>query len=695
MMREAAILLAAYSGMRLVEKFNAILKKNSDSKAQSADSKAQPADSKAQSAELDLEDNKTTVPAVKNNSDIQIRHQFVTNCASMGVSLLRQFVYSSPQIVMLNIGLYFYNSLPHLKEAEESLVNEKRISGQLLDIITVVVSISINQYFIASFLEMVFCISANINDRTMKKSKDKLANIFGQLPRDVWVLRNSVEVSVPLEEVQLNDIVVVNTGEVIPVDGVIIKGESTVDQHALTGESQPAEKSVNDKVFASTTVLTAQIHIRVEKTGKDTTVANIGQILDNTTGFKTMTQLKGEQWADKSALPQVGLTGLALMLVGRIGGIAILYSNFGYRIKLSTRLCTLNHLTLASYKGILIKDGRVFESMRGIDTVLFDKTGTLTQDQPEVGKIIIFGDYSPDDILAYAGAAECKLAHPIAKAIVQQAISSNVSLPDIDDASYQIGYGIRVVIKNKVIKVGSSRFMTTEGIVIQEIIKKAMDDIHAQGGSLVMVAINDKIEGAIELQPTLRPEIKTIISGLRQRGIKHMAIVSGDHKHPTRKFAAELGMDDYYYETLPEDKAKIVEKLQQEGRSVCFIGDGVNDAVAMKKATVSISLRGATCIATDLAQVVFMDGTLSCLCDLFDLANDMNYEMKKNLIVSIIPIPAIIAGVFFFHFGMFPVILLNQLGFWGGIGTAMLPLKNINTDRSDAEDSDCKITAKS
>jgi len=306
----------------------------------------------------------------------------------------------------------------------------------------------------------------------------------------------------------------------------------------------------------------------------------------------------------------------------------------------------------------------------------------LTQERPEVGKIVICDGYEADEILAYAAAAERKLAHPIAKAIVQKAKDSNLSLPDIEDSNYQIGYGITVSIKNRVIKVGSLRFMTMEGMIIPETIEKAMNHSHAQGHSLVMVAINNQIEGAIEIQPALRPEIKIIISGLRQRGIKYLAIVSGDHKHPTQKLAEELGMDDYFYDIMPENKAKIVEKLQQEGKSVCFIGDGVNDAVAMKKANVSISLRGATSIATDLAQVVFMDGSLSHLCKLFDIANGLDSQLRKSLIISLIPLPINLIGIFFLHFSVISTIVINQISFWSGIGDAMLPLKKIEPDKS-------------
>jgi heavy metal translocating P-type ATPase len=723
MLIEAGIVLAAYSGIRLFEKFRYKLIKNAVIKP---DRKLQPsvleksvdnADKKLVQGKADKQlehrlktsyvsmvvstirqifssdrklqpslpeksvDNADKKLVIQDKADKQLEHRLKTSYVSIVVSTIRQFFYSSPPVVFLNLGLYIYNSVPYLKEAEKTLLKEQKLSGQMLDTILIIAAITTNQYVAASFIEIIYYLSDKIKAKTQDKSKDMLINVFDQQPRNVWVLRNSVEVEVPLETVHINDTVVVNTGEVVPVDGLIIEGMATIDQHALTGESQPAEKSVGDQVFAATTVMTGRIYVQIEKTGIETTIARVGQILNRTTDFKSTTQLKAEQWADEAAWPQLGISGLALLAVGPVGATAVLNTNFGYRIKLTGPLGTLNYLNLASYHSILIKDGRSLELLTGIDTILFDKTGTLTQEQPEVGKIVSCGGYFDNDILAYAAAAERKLAHPIAKAIVQKAKDSNLSLADIDDSNYQIGYGITVSIKNRVIKVGSLRFMTLEGMTIPETIEKAMADTHAQGHSLVMVAINNQIEGAIEIQPALRPEIKSLISGLRQRGLKYLAIVSGDHKHPTQKLAKELGMDNYFYDILPENKAKIVEKLQKEGKSVCFIGDGVNDAVAMKKANVSISIRGATSIATDLAQVVFMDGSLSHLCKLFDIANDLDSQLRKSLFISLIPLPINLLGIFFLHFGIFSTIVINQICFWTGAGYAMHPLKKIEHEK--------------
>ncbi|EDN69967.1 cation-transporting ATPase [Beggiatoa sp. PS] len=400
----------------------------------------------------------------------------------------------------------------------------------------------------------------------------------------MWVLKDQVEMEMPIEAIHVNDIVVINTGEAVPIDGIITEGVAMVDQHALTGESQPSEKGVDDRVFAYTSVVSGRICIKVEKTGKNTTISKIDDILNQTVDFKSTAQLKAEKWSDKIATPMLGIGVFALPILGAINTSAILNTTFGDRLRIVAPVGILNHINLAFHQGILIKDGRAMESLSQVDTVLFDKTGTLTEEEPQVGKIILCsGDYKENDLLMYTAAAEGKLTHPIAKALFNRAKELNLNLPNIEDSQYQIGLGITVSMEDKTIKVGSHRFMTMAGIAIPEKIEKAMLDSHGNGHSLIIVAINNEIKGAIEIQPSVRFEVKQIISGLRQRGIKYIAIVSGDHKQPTQKLAKSLGMDNYFYDILPEKKAQIVEQLQKEGKVVCFVGDGINDAIAIKK----------------------------------------------------------------------------------------------------------------
>ncbi|MEN8219575.1 MAG: heavy metal translocating P-type ATPase [Pseudomonadota bacterium] len=612
----------------------------------------------------------TNPTEIHEKTDKAFDRQLKVSFVSMGASFISQFFYAPMKIVSL--GLFMSGGFPYMKEAETALVEKRKINSDVSDAIITLACLATNQYFALSFMHMYYYLSLKITSKLEDKSKGMLMNVFEQQPRNqVWVLKDNIEIEIPLEALQINDIVIVKGGEVVPVDGIVTDGMAMVDQHALTGESQPVEKEMGDQVFAGTLMMTGQVCVKVEKAGKDTSLAKIGNILNHTIDFKTSTQLKGEQWADKGVFPLLGITGLALLTVGPISAMSILNTNIGYRVKLITALQTLKHLNLASQQSILIKDGRSLELLTQVDTILFDKTGTLTQEEPEVGRLIVCDHLQEEELLTYAAAAERKLTHPIAKAILNKAEESQLTLPEVEDSNYQMGYGLTVTIDKKIIQVGSIRFMDLEGISIPKVIEEEMAHSFNQGHSLVMVAIDHQLCGAIEIQPLIRPEIKEMISGLRQRGIKHLAIVSGDHKHPTEKLAKELGMDSYFYDVLPENKASIVEELQKQGRSVCFIGDGINDAIAMKKAQVSISLSGATSVATDLAQIVLMDGSLSNLCGLFDVAKNLNSQLRNGLMISIAPLPIVVAGGFMLHFGIFSSIIVNQIAVWSGVGYAM------------------------
>lgn len=484
---------------------------------------------------------------------------------------------------------------------------------------------------------------------------------------------NGVEIKTAFEAIQKNDIIVVNAGETIPVDGTIKEGMASVDQHILTGEAQPVEKGVNDQVFASTVILSGKLFIQVETAGEETTVAKIGHVLTQMNNFKGKWQLEGEKLENKTVLPTLILGGISFPILGPLGAAAIINAHFGYRMSVVSSIGILSYFRLMSQNGILIKDGRALELLSKVDTIVFDKTGTLTLSQPYVGRIHSCSDYDLIDILGYAAAAEYKQTHPIALAILKEAEDQKLNLPDIDEAEYQVGYGIQVTINQQLIQVGSRNFMEKEEISIPSSIKSAEDLGHQQGHSLVMIAINNQMIGAIELFPTVRPEAKAVIDKLRGCQIKSMYILSGDQEMPTQKLAQDLGIDHYFAQVLPQNKAEIIEQLQNSGKTVCYIGDGINDAIALKKAQVSISMRGASTVATDTAQIILMSN-LNQLGYLFDFAQEFEQNMTTNFKMMIIPTIIGMGGAIFFNFGMVHTMLLKQTGLVMGLVNTTQPL---------------------
>lgn len=528
-------------------------------------------------------------------------------------------------------------------------------------------------YLLGGVIFILTTVGQKISYISEARSRTQLVNIFGKLPSYVWILRDGIEIEIPFEQLEVGHVLVIGSGQMIPIDGIVIDGHASIDQHRLTGESQPAEKTVGDPVLAATVVLAGQIQVRVEKTGQATVAAQIGEMLEKTASYQTSITSKAAQLADRSVAPTLGVAGLAALLFGPAGAAAITSTMFGLNLWISGPLAIRNFLTVATRRGILIKDGRSLDLLAEIDTVVFDKTGTLTLDQPHVAQIHTFAEVEAGAVLRYAAAVEQRQSHPIARAILAHATAQEIDLPKIDDSRYEMGYGLQAEIEGKVVRVGSDRFMTLKEIALPATVHALQERCHAAGHSLVMVAVGEQLVGAITLEPTIRPEARAVLNDLRQRKLA-CYIISGDQEGPTRSLAQALGIEHYFANTLPENKAQMVEKLQKEGRAVCFVGDGINDSIALKKANVSVSLRGSTTIAMDTAQIVLMDTTLEQLPLLFQLGREMERNLKTTHTLAIVPGLGIWAGVFFGHLGILGATLIFEASLWVGIANAMRPL---------------------
>lgn len=595
--------------------------------------------------------------------------------ASMPLAAAAQF--AVPALLPVSAAVFAYTSIPCFKGAYDLIFKEKRIGCDFLDSIVVLGCLGTLQILPGAVLAWCLSFGRLLVKKTEDNSKKMLLNAFGKQPRYVWLVKDGAEIEVSMDKIQRGDIVAVHTGDTVPVDGHIVEGMAMIDQHALTGESTPAERGVGDRVFASTIMVAGKIFVSVEQSGSETASSKISQILNDTAGYKLSSQNRGEKMADRAALPTLAVGGIAMAAIGPAGAVAALNSDLGTGIRMAAPLALLSSLALCAQKGILVKDGRALELMNQIDTVLFDKTGTLTRERPEVGRVITANGYSERDVLMYAAAAEHKFHHPIAVAILHKAEEWGIALPPTDDTQYKVGYGINVGVNGHSIRVGSPRFMEMEGIALTPQIKAALEAAHLEGYTMVMVAIDDTIGGALELQAAVRPEVKEIVAGLRARGVKHLAIISGDHEAPTRKLAEELGMDRYFAQVLPADKADYVEQLQQEGRKVCFIGDGINDSIALKKANVSISLRGATSIATDTAHIVFMEQGLGKLCELRDISRELDRNIARSWAMIIAPNVACVVGVFTLGFGVAASVLTNNVAALAALANGLLPMRKV------------------
>jgi Cu2+-exporting ATPase len=595
--------------------------------------------------------------------------------ASVPLAAVAQF--AMPALLPVSAALFAYTAIPSFRRAYRVLSEEQRLGVDVLDSVVVLGCLASLHVFPGAILAWCLSFGRFLVRRTEDSSKKLLLGAFGKQPRFVWLMKDGVEIQVSLDRLEKGDIVVVHTGETVPVDGIIVEGMAMIDQHALTGESTPAEKGVGDRVFASTVMVADKVHVAVEKSGNETATAKIAQILNDSAGYKLASQHRGEQLADKVVIPTLAVGAVAGATIGAHGAVAALNSDLGTGIRMAAPLGMLSTLALCAQKGILVKDGRALDLLCEVDTVLFDKTGTLTRERPEVGRMVAANGLDALEILRFAAAAERRFHHPIALAILQKAEEEGLPLPPTDATQYKVGYGITVGIDGHRVRVGSRRFMELEGVALTREVEEALDGAHREGHTMVMIAVDDELGGALELRASMRPEVRGIVQGLRERGIEHIAIISGDHEAPTRRLAEELGMDRYFAQVLPADKADYVEQLQREGRKVCFVGDGINDAIALKKANVSISLRGATSIATDTAHVVFMEQGLGKLCELRDIARDLERNVRNSWIMILVPNITCVAGVFTMGFGIGASVVTNNVAALGALANGLLPMRKV------------------
>ena len=545
------------------------------------------------------------------------------------------------------------------KDAYRSLVVERRVNGPVL-ISVFITAAALGGFFVSLTLAASFVVAVRwLALKTEDHSKQGIVDLFGRQIRSVWMVVDGVEMEVPVEQVKTGDLIMIQAGEMAAMDGVIVEGNASIDQRSLTGEAQPAEKAPGDRVLAATVVLSGRICVQVEKTGEQTAAAQVGRALTDTRDYKEGLVSRADAFNDRMSLPMLLVSGISFPFIGLGGALGILNATPGYRMVLYGPLSMLSYLHVAAQRGILIKDGRSLELLRGIDTVVFDKTGTLTLEQPGVARVVACPGFTEESVLTWAAAAETKQTHPIARAILAAAEERGIQPPAIEDSEYDIGYGITVKVESRTIRVGSQRFLAMHGVKLPPDIEALQSEAHRLGNSLVLMGVDAVLAGAIVLQATIRPEAHAVIGQLRDRGVK-LYIVSGDHQGPTGSLAVKLGIDGYFAGVLPEDKGTLVRRLQGEGRKVCFVGDGINDSIALKAADVSVSLNGATTIAIDKAQIVLMHGDLTELPQIFTLADEFGANMRINLYAATVPSALVIGGVLFLGLGLLPSVLLYQ-----------------------------------
>lgn len=578
----------------------------------------------------------------------------------------------APPLTLLALPFLGASLLPIVRSGLGALARRERMAVAVLDFTSATIVVTVGHFAIISFGVMVYHASRKLLVMTEDHSLRAFADVFGERPQTVWRIGDGALVEIPLESAAVGDVVVVRAGQTIAVDGVVQQGLARIDQRCLTGESQPIDRAAGDEVLAMTQVVEGEIHIRITRAGQATIADQIAHMIRTTDDYKSSVLSRGERIIDRGAPFALGLSALMLVTRGPVGALAMICCAPGYQMRIGAPLSMINYLRAASGRGALVKDGRSLEELGAVDAVVFDKTGTLTEDRPTVAALRPAEGVDRDALLAWVAAAEHGQSHPIARAILAYAEQRGLPIDAPDHVAYDAGLGLRVRLGDDRIQVGSARLMQRLDVALPDDIRRAERD-DAAGSTFVFVARNGRYAGAIELAPTIRPEARAVIADLRARG-KALYIVSGDRAGPTRHLADALGIERVHAEQLPADKARIIEALRAQGQRTCFVGDGVNDAMALKVANVSISMSGASTAAVDSASIVLMDSDLTQLPALFDLADDMRGNLRRGELMTVAPGIAVAGGVAFLHWGIAAGVLMYNAALLVSVANGLAPL---------------------
>lgn len=581
--------------------------------------------------------------------------------ASLGLALLaEQFLLPIPALLVG--GVIAAAAVPFFSRVADTTIKERRLDADILDALWISLH-TVKGDLVAPALMLSLMESGEVmRDATARTSERQALNLLDTLDQYAWVEQDGKEQQILLEEVQVGDRVVVYPGNLIPVSGRVLRGTALIDEHKLTGESTLVSRCEGQVVHASTLVLEGKLCILAKRIGKNTRVGVAFDLMQSAPVHDTRVEDYAAKVANAMIMPTVCLSGAIFALTGNLNSaIAPLQLDFSHGIRLSVPTTILAAMTHAARHGVYIRSGRALEILARTDTVVFDKTGTLTQ-----GNVAVVAIQPADEqistatVLSLAASVEQGNTHPLANAIVRYAEANGVQTHKCETWDYRIGMGITAQIDGQKILVGSDRLMQQEGIDLDYIYQR-YPEINTGIHSRAYVAQDDLLLGVILYTDPMRPESAKVIAALHSQEIETY-IVSGDHQRVAADVARKLGIEpcNTYAQAFPEHKVEVVQKLQDKGKVVAFVGEGINDAAALAHADVSVSFAGATDLARETADVVLMDDDLRGLNQAIEIAKQaMEIVYQNTAIVAIPNISVVLAGIFFALDPILAVIISN------------------------------------
>ena len=510
-----------------------------------------------------------------------------------------------------------------------------KISSALLISIAMVAAIAIGDLFAAGEVAWIMAIGAILEEKTTERAKKGLKKLISLAPTQGRRIVNGKEEMIAAEEIKQGDTLRVLPGEIIPVDGIIINGETSVDQSIMTGESLPVDKVQGDEVFCGTINRFGAIDITATKVGQDSSLQKLIRLVqdaENKTAPMARIADKAASWLVPVALLIAVVAGLITKDIVRAVTVLVVFCPCA--LVLATPTAIMAAIGQATKHGVIIKSGEALEKMGKVDTIAFDKTGTLTYGRLEVSDIISFGSVSENELLSLTASAEAKSEHPLGKAIVTCAKEKALQIVESDVFQMTTGKGIYAEVNGKKLLCGNEKYLLDNGVSISKEVGQELERLRTQGKASILVAEGNICIGVIAMSDVLRPEAKGMVDRLHDMNT-NIVLLTGDNEKTADYFASQVGIRQVRAQLLPEEKVSSITAIQNEGKEVCMIGDGVNDAPALKTASVGVAMGGlGSDIAVEAADIVLMSDDISKLPYLKRLSNATVKTIKFSIGLS-------------------------------------------------------------
>ena len=509
---------------------------------------------------------------------------------------------------------------------------QRKIEVPVLDATAIGVSMFRGDISTAGSVMFLRGIGEILEEWTHKKSVDDLARSMSLNISRVWLCNDGQEMLVPTTEIQAGDLVRVHMGNMIPFDGTVAEGEAMVNQASLTGESEPVRKYAESTVYAGTVVEEGELTIRVKETNGSSKFDKIVTMIEESEKLKSGLESKAEHLADRLVPYTLLGTGITYLLTRNMTkAISVLMVDFSCALKLAMPISVLSAIREASNYHVTVKGGRYLEAMAEADTIVFDKTGTLTKAQPTVKQVVAFNGMSENELLRIAACLEEHFPHSMAKAVVQAAIDRHLVHEELHSkVEYIVAHGISSKINDKKVVIGSYHFVfEDEKCAVPDGMMEAFDKLPSECSHLFM-AIDHELAAVICIEDPLREEAAAVVRKLKEAGISKVVMMTGDSDRTAKAIAARVGVDEYYSEVLPEDKASFVEEEKKAGRKVIMIGDGINDSPALSAADIGIAISDGAEIAREIADITVGADSLNELVTLKLISDGLMKRIHKN-----------------------------------------------------------------